>query len=223
MKNSTYKEKFAILKSWNPKILDTIKKDLKNDHLKNDIQFSKAFFPGKNIAKLTPEELAEGYQRAFEESEHVESIGEFISSRWLIKNSDLYHFFADKLTLINPNFNEIEELSKNDSNAILKEGNEQFNAEDLFIFSLLNSVAFPKEIFTELQHQAKTAAVKNKEADEAEEIERSLDKITRHHEMLFARMVDKYEKKLSGLEKKYHQDVEGLKKQVSRLQKQLNG
>ncbi|MBA2727903.1 MAG: hypothetical protein H0U49_07010 [Parachlamydiaceae bacterium] len=221
MKNSTYKEKFAILKSWNPQIFDSIKKDLKNDHLRNDIPFTKQFFAGKNTAKLTTEDLAEGYQRALDESEHAETIGEFISNRWLMKNSDLYNFFAEKLMHINPNFNEIEELSENDSNSIIKEGKEQFNAQDLFIFALLNSVAFSENTFKDLHKQAKTASETQKVVEEAKEVEKSFEKLINNHEMLFARMVDKYEKKLSGLEKKYHQDVEGLKKQVSHLQKQL--
>lgn len=223
MKTSTYKEKFAILKSWTPQIIDTIKRDIKNDHLKNDALFCKKYFGGKNIAKLTLEDMTEGYQKAFEESERAEEIGEFISNRWLMKNSDLYNFFAEKLMVINPNFNEIEELSKSDSHALLQEGKKQFDVQDLFIFSLLNSVAFPQEIFGDLHHEAKQAAATQKEDQAAAEIEKSVEGLIRNHEMQFSRMVDKYEKRLSGLEKKYHQDVEALKKQVSRLHKQLNG
>jgi hypothetical protein len=139
-----------------------------------------------------------------------------------MKNSDLYNFFADKLARINPNFNEIQELSPGESQSIIKEGSQQFRVEDLFIFSLLNSVAFPDDIFKELHSHAKTASETQKVVEEAQQVERSFEKLISNHEMLFARMVDKYEKRLAGLEKKYHQDVEGLKKQVSRLQKQLS-
>lgn len=222
-KNSTYKEKFSILKSWMPHIIDMIKKDLKHDHLKNDPLFCKKHFYGKNPAKLTIEELVDGYQQAFAEGEHSEAIGEFMANRWLLKNGDIYNYFAGSLSKINPNFSEIEELSKEDSHAILNEGKAQFDVQDLYLFSVMNAVAFPDNIYAELAKQALTSSENAKNAAETAEIEKSVENLTRAHQTQLARMVDKYEKKLVGLEKKYHHDVDSLKKQVSRLQKQLTG
>lgn len=219
MKNSTYKEKFATLNLWMPHIIDVVKKELKNDHLKNDVPFCKKYFGNKNVAKLTLEEMVEGYRSAFSESERVETLGEFIANRWLMKNGDIYKFFAEQLARINPEFSEIVEIDKSLSEAIIREGSAQFDLQDLYLFSVLNAVAFPESVYSDLGANSLAAAKHKNDVEAAAEMEKSMH----DHEMRFARMVDKYEKKLSGLEKKYHHDVENLKKQVSRLQKQLVG
>ena len=52
-KNATYREKFADLKEWIPFLVEAIKKDLRNEHLKKDIFFVKKFLSSKNIHKIT--------------------------------------------------------------------------------------------------------------------------------------------------------------------------
>lgn len=92
-KNATYKEKFADLQEWIPLLVEAVKKDLRNEHLKKDLNFVKKFLSSKNVHKVTIEELAEAYQKAIQEEEQGEELAEFITSRWLLKNSELYEFF----------------------------------------------------------------------------------------------------------------------------------
>lgn len=220
-KDTTYKEKFAMLKSWVPEIVSAIKKDLRNDHLRRDPVFCKRYFPGKTITKLTPEELAHGYSKALEESEAADAVGDFMANRWLLKNGEIYNYFVTRLSQVNPNFTEIEQLDPKVSHEIINDGVSQFCARDIYLFSILNAVAFNEDVLAELGDRAKKEQKEHKKNEESVEVERSIEKLISEHQMQLARTVDKYEKRLQGMEKKYHHDVEALKKQISRLQKQM--
>lgn len=221
LKNATYKEKFALLKKWMPTIVDSVKKDLKNEHLKKDWAFVKQYFPGKNLNKLNAEEIAQAYLHVIETSENAEELAEFISNRWLLKHTELYYHFEKELTKINPDFSELEELDKNQSMQIIEGSIAQFGALNSYLFSILNSVVFPKEVFDALAARAETDVKKAKEEAHAAAEMKSLEDMQRSYEQQIARLTDKYEKKLSGLQKKYSLDVEGLKKQIVNLQRKL--
>jgi hypothetical protein len=220
-KNASYKEKFITLKDWIPLIVEIIKKDLKNEHLKKDLYFVKKFLSSKNIHKLSTEDLVDAYSRAIAEDESAEQIAEFMTSRWLLKNSEVYDFFAQRLSQINPEFTTIEELSTNDSQALIKDATEQFGAVNTYLFSVLNSVVFPESVFHAMHQKAKQEKVQ-KQAEEQQFTEKmSIENMQRAFEREIARLTDKYEKKLSGLQKKYQVDMESLKKQVASLQRKL--
>ncbi|HEV8052528.1 MAG TPA: hypothetical protein VGP47_08535, partial [Parachlamydiaceae bacterium] len=119
LKESTYKEKFNTLQPWMPLIIDTIRKDLKNEHLKKDPGFSRQYFPGKNPAKLTSEELFEAYNQALSSGENTEELAEFIANRWLLKHTDLYYYFEQELGKINPDFSELKDIEKSVATKIM--------------------------------------------------------------------------------------------------------
>ncbi len=222
LKDATYKEKYSVLKNWMPTIVDIVKKDLKNEHLKHDFVFAKRYFAGKNLAKLTNEELVEGYAAAIQQEEKGEDIAEFVTNRWLIKNSELYGFFEDELKKINPDFAAIKEIDKSKSQEIVNGAVKQFGAPRTYLFSVLNSVAFSDDDFKKLGTQAEEEAKKDS-AVEAQKVElQNVEQIKRACNEQIARIEDKYEKKLQGLQKKYLQDVEALKKQISALQRKVS-
>lgn len=221
LKDATYKEKFAMIRSWLPLIVDDIKKDLRNDHLRSDPGFVREFFPGKNPSKLTPAELAEGYLEAIEKSERSDQLAEFISNRWLLKHSDLYYFFEQELAKINPNFNDLHSIEQKDAKKIMDGSVGQFGPIHTYLFCVLNSVVFPRDIYEQLANDAKTHSQKNDAEAVANKEMESMEKMLRSHSEEIARITDKYEKKLVGLQKKYTQDVEALKKQVAQLQRKL--
>jgi len=221
-KNATYKEKFTDLQEWFPLVIDAIKKDLRNEHLKKDVLFVKKYLSSKNIHKVTTEELSEAYQRAVQEQEHGEDLAEFITSRWLLKNSDLYEFFERELTKINPDFGSLEEINPAQAHALIDTAIREFGAPHTYLFSVLNSVVFPKETFQKLklqaqQHQEKTVEETRKNVEHS-----NVEQMRKSHEQEIARMADKYEKKLTGMQKKYTTDVDNLKKQVAQLQRKLH-
>jgi hypothetical protein len=222
-KDTTYKEKFATLKNWLPAIIDAVKKDLKNEHLKNDFPFYRKYFGSKNINKLTLEEMVEAYSQALVQEESAEQLGEFLSHRWLMKNSDVYHFFEEQLSRINPNFSEIVELDEKSSSEIVETAIQQFGAPKTYLFSLMNSVVFPQKIFVQLSLRAEQDAQKQEEDLKAAHKQQSLDTMRSTYEEQIARLTDKYEKKLLGLQKMYTQDVDALKKQIASLQRKING
>ena len=221
MKNATYKDKFAMLKEWLPSMFDSVKKDLRGEHLKQDPLFTKKYFAGKNLNKLTVEELVDGYTQAVNDG--LEQVGEFISNRWLLKNTEVYNYFETQLQQINPNFQEIDELDKDHSLKLIDGATKEFGAPRTYLFAVLNSVVFPKEVYKQLGDKAKDARHAEEHHEKVTAEKESLAQIQKHHERELARVTDKFEKKLAGMQKKYLTDVETLKKQVATLQRKLNG
>lgn len=220
-KNASYKEKFADLKEWIPFMMESIKKDLRNEHLKKDVYFVKKFLSSRDIHKISNEELSEAYQKAIHEDERGEEIAEFVSSRWLIKHGEVYEFFEKQLTAIDPNFSSLEEIKPEVASEIINNSIKEFGAPQTYLFSVLNSVVFPKENFDKLRAEAKHRhAEQQEESMEANE-KLTLEQSQKKFERELARLSDKYEKKLSGLQKKYVTDVDALKKQIAQLQRKL--
>ncbi len=222
LKEATYKEKFQILKKWMPEIADSVKKELKNDHLKKDWMFAKKYFAGKNLNKITTSDLADGYVSAIANEEKAEEIGEFISSCWLLKNGEIYHYFEEELKKINPDFSSIEKLDPADSKKIALGAAEEFGAFKTYVFSILNSVAFQDAELKQLESFAEKDLLGNKVKEEAEEKHQSIEGATKAFDLKLARLTDKYEKKILGLQKKYTEDVGAYKKQIAILQAKLN-
>ncbi|MCE2983483.1 MAG: hypothetical protein LW832_07950 [Parachlamydia sp.] len=221
-KDATYKEKFTLLNDWLGIIVDSIKKDLKNEHLKKDFNFAKRFLNSKNINKITNEELTEAYQRAIAEEERGEELAEFMTARWLLKNTEIYDFFETQLSLINPDFSDLEQLTIEQATPLMESSVQHFGAPQTYIFSVLNSVVFPKEVYQRLAGQAKDQNLQHQEEAQRKEEKQTFESLKQSHERDVARLTDKYEKKLSGLQKKYQTDTDTLKKQVSQLQRKLH-
>ena len=220
-KNATYKEKFADLQEWIPFLVEAVKKDLRNEHLKKDVYFVKKFLPSKNIHKATTSELAEAYHKAIQEEEQGEELAEFITSRWLLKNSELYHFFEQQLSQIHPDFTNLEEIDSTQAQTLIDSSIREFGAPHTYLFCVLNSVVFPEENFQKLKIQAQQhQETQTKETRQADD-QLTAEQRCREFEREVSRLTDKYEKKLAGLQKKYVTDVEFLKKQVSQLQRKL--
>lgn len=222
LKNTTYQEKFVLLTPWIPRILDVVKKDLKNEHLKKDFRFCKQYLGGKNPNKLSLEDLVEAYSQALRNDEHAESLGEFISQRWLLKNGQLYHHFETKLAAIDPNFTELETIDVAVARQIIEEATASYGAILTYLFSVINSVVFPEEIYKELNNQALAEQNQEEVQQKCVSEQMSVEAMKRSYEQQIARLTDKYEKKLTGLQKKYLQDTEMLKKQLSLLQRRVS-
>ncbi len=213
-----YKEKFTLLKPWLGQMLSEIKKELKNDHLKKDPQFSKKYF-NKPYHRVENSELSVGYCAAVDAGE--DHIGEFIFQRWILKHSDIYHFFAQALEKINPDFAAIEQIDTEVATEIAEKSKVQFGAKNSYIFTVINSVAFPKSVIDDLQKQAtdetETAQKMRKELQTIE----SQEALIKGYETKIQRLTDRYEKKLAGLQLKYKVDTDKLKNQVANLQRKL--
>jgi hypothetical protein len=220
-KDATYKEKYAHLSDWMPSIIEAVKKDLKNEHLKKDFFFIKKFLSSKNMNKVTVEELVQAYSSAIAKEENGEELGEFITARWLFKNSELYDFFERYLSQLTTDFTSLEELDHENSDKLIEASIQQFGASNTYIFSVLNSVVFPQAIFHQLKDRAHQEKTHQQQQQEIVNEKLTLESLEKSFEREIARLVDKYEKKLSGLQKKYLIDTESLKKQIAHLQRKL--
>lgn len=221
-KDATYKEKLVHLEEWLPSIIEAVKKDIKNEHLKQDFQFLKKYFPGKNPNKIESDELSHAYKMAIAEQENGETLAEFIASRWIMKNSDMYYFFENYLSSVNPNFTEIEELELSHGDKLIENATKEFGAQNAYVFSVLNSVALNKDQFTRLENDARKETKQAHSQKAQAEEQATLESLKKNQEREIARITDKYEKKLAGLQRKYTTDVEQLKRQISTLQKKIH-
>lgn len=223
LKDTTYKEKCFILKPWMPQIIETVKKDLKNEHLKNDFKFFKKYFTGKNINKLTSQDFVQAYLSAIENEENAEEIAEFLTQRWLLKNTELYEYFEKALTRISSDFTQLTEIEIDQSKEILDEAIRLFGAPRTYLFSVMNSVVFSKDVYDRLNQTAEVAQKKNAQEEVEQQKSMAYESLKLHYEEQISRLKDKYEKKLLGMERKYFDDTEALKKQVASLQKRVQG
>ncbi len=220
-KDATYKQKFSDLDPFLPSIVDSIKKDLKNEHLKKDPQFIKLFCSNQNINKLSADELCLAYRQALKEAERAEDLGEFMAARWLLKHSEMYEFFEKELSQLANDFTTLNEIEAKDAQQIIDKSIAEFNALDTYLFAVLNSVVFPAQHFVALKEKA-VQSLKMQSTEHENQLKAAqAHKINQNWELEMARMKDKYEKKLAGLQKKYTIDIEALKKQNSALQRKL--
>ena len=214
LKESTIQQHYELIEEFFPAVLQTIRKDLRQDHLKKDKEFLKAHFGGKNPNKLTIEELAQGYAPVLQGGKEL--LWEFITERWLMKHTEIYYFFEEKLQKIQEDFTELDVMDLSFAKQLVEEAVTLFGAKNTLIFSVMNSVVFPKQVYEDLRQKARQveAVPETKEIDPSEDHEARLQREIN-------RIQNKYEKKMLGLQKKYDRDVAALKKQVATLQKKL--
>ncbi|MCC5832870.1 MAG: hypothetical protein JJU12_07505 [Chlamydiales bacterium] len=220
LKETGYQEKFEILRPWFADIVETVKKDLKNEHLKIDKEFCRRYFLGKSFMHVPLHEMADAYYRDIHDGNV--GLGEFIATRWLLKNTDIYGYFEKILKTLSDDFDELEELPEEIALPLLKGAVDEFGATTTYLFSVLNSVVFPKALYEKLRREAADETEKAREEAEAQQVVESIEAMQKRHSREITAMSDRYEKKLSGLQRKYLRDMEILKKQVSRLQKKLS-
>jgi len=222
LKETSYKEKFLLLTPLMPLVVAPIKKDLKKEHLQKSKSFFKRYVNANSINKATVKELGEAYQRAFAEEDNIEELGEFIANRWLLKHTDIYYFFEQELKKEIVDFTEVEELDASVSLSLIDQATKLFGPINTYLFSVINSVVYPASIYKKLEESAIAAYEAEKANQKEKEGCSSLEKRYADLETRSKRLEDKYEKKILGLERKYHHDIAALKKQVAQLMRKLS-
>lgn len=211
MHQLSYKEKIFICKTWLPEIVSVVKKDLKQEHLPKDRSFCQRHFLGKSFAQVTKKELADAYLKEIEAGN--DALSEFICSRWLLKNTDIYAFFESTLQKISNDIEVITEIEEKLEEKLKKEAVEKFGSVQIFIFSLFNSVVFREKVFLELQKNAEKQVCE--ESEQREKI--AYEHMQQHYERKMNAMREKYEKKLSGFQTKYLKDISKLQNEIKKL------
>jgi len=208
---------FLALQNWTVEILDTIKKDIRTDHLHTDPVFYRAYFGNRPQNRLTSEEIYSAYEKELLKGN--DDLAEWVVNRWVFKHGELYKHFADRLTEVNPNFDQIKQLTDEESARILAGAAESHGAIPTFIFSLLNGVVFPKTVIDQLRKAAEVEKVVLEKKAKTDAEQGSLEKVIAVHQREIARLNDR----ISGVLKRYEKETEALKKQIKTLQKKING
>ena len=215
-----FKKKISLLQPWMSLIVQAIKKEIKNEHLRKESGLVQKYFQKKAIEKLNVEELSEAYFKEIA-LEGNEEAGEWLTTRWVLKHAELYQFFAGELTKINPKFDEIAQIPSESAQLMLRYSVNQFGATTTYIFSILNSVMFAEEDYLKLR-EAALKELETKVIDEESALpQETVEEIKSRYEKEIQKLTGKYEKRLQGVERKYFQDVEGLRKQISQLHKKI--
>lgn len=149
IKEEGTEKRFDTLFPWMGEVIKDIKKDLKKEHLRQDLKFVQKYFARKFVDKLTGEELLAAYMQELREGN--KELGDWITTRWVMKHTDIYQFFAHFLTQINPQFDEIEEIPDDKANSLIQGAITQFGAQDTYIFSVLNAVTFSNNAYARLR------------------------------------------------------------------------
>ncbi len=208
---------FLTLEPWLPQILEEIKRDIKSDHLAKDPAFARAHFGNRPIQRLTNEELFAPYIRELLAGN--EQLVEWVVNRWVFRHTDLYQHFADRLSAIQTDFANLTALTSDQEEQVLAGAPDRFGYQDTFLFARLNQVVI-SPVRMEALRAAALAEQKAKVAQKAEaEVTRSREELELRHKTELARLIDKYEGRLTGMQRKYLTDTEALKKQIRALQK----
>ncbi|MBS0623457.1 MAG: hypothetical protein JSS62_02430 [Verrucomicrobia bacterium] len=221
LKEMGYQEKIEWLKPWLVSIIEVVKKDLKQEHLMKDRGFCRRYFLGKGPHQVTSTEMAQAY--ATDIAAGNVGLGEFIATRWLIKNTDIYDFFSEQLQALNPDFDQLELLDEKLGLKLMEESVKAFGATRTYLFSVLNSVVFSSEIFKELRQLAEMETQKKLQQEEELLVEKNLEGLQKRHQREVQSLKEHNEKQLNGMRKKYLKDTELLKEQIRRLQSEKNG
>jgi len=210
------KNQFQALQNWTFEILNTIKKEIKSDHLHTDPVFYRTYFGSRPQNRLTSEEIFAAYEKELLKGN--EELADWVVNRWVFKHGDLYRHFAENLSRVNPDFDQIQQLTEAESEDILRGTAESFGAIPTFLFSLLNGVVFPQTILERLQKAAELEKASQNKEEEAHAEQQSLEKVLAAHQREIARLNDK----IAGVQRKYTADTEALKKQIKTLQQKLH-
>lgn len=219
-----YRTKFRQLEPWHPLLIAGVQKELIRDHLTKDRAFSKTHFGSLIPQKIPLEKLVEVYRKVVDAHPEAEMIAEFILTRWILKNSDLYYLFEKSLNQITPDFASLTSIEEAAARSLLQEALPQFGAAKCYCFSIINEVVFSPELLEELRDKALTELVQREKDNECSLQQEAETSLQRRNEWLQAelqRQKERHEKKLLGLQRLHQKEVDAFKKQLASLQRQM--
>jgi hypothetical protein len=210
----TWSGRFSLLTPWFSDIIDAVKRDCKNEHLRLNPHFVKEYFAGLPMHMINLEEMRVVYLRLILAGN--EQVAEFISNRWLFRHMELYNFFEKALSEVSTEFEKIQELPADKSLAIIQTACEQFGCEKVFCFVVINDVVIPQNVFDRLQRQAvESLAMRQKEQEGSLSVE---EKWRQDVEKLKERQ----EKKIQEMTKRHQIEVQKLSAEIVKLREQIS-
>lgn len=210
----TWAGRYSLLTPWFFDIMNVVKKDCKNEHLKLNPGFVREHFSGMPLHRITIEEMRAVYLRLILGGN--DQLAEFVSNRWLFRNMELYNFFEQALSEVSPDFEKIPELTQEQAEKLIQQASEKFGCENVFCFVVVNEVVIPQDVFNKLQRQAVEALAKRQKEEEDGECT-SQDKWRQEIE----RLKERQEKKIQEMIKRQQQEVQRLNSEIAKLKEAL--
>lgn len=144
----SYKQFLTFL----PPIVRDVKKEIKTELMRaNPALFQKIF--GKTfVAKLSTGEIVDLLKAEMDGGNSF--LEGWISDAWIKKEPDIYTFFAKRLSLINPKFEEIREIDDEKGKELIEEAVAKFGVVKVCLFTILNRVAVSSLVLEGLVQRA---------------------------------------------------------------------
>ena len=210
----TWVGRFSLLTPWFFDIMNTVRRDCKNEHLRLNPGFVREHFAGMPLHRITVDEMRVVYLRLILAGNA--HLAEFISNRWLFRNMELYTLFEKALSEVSPDFEKISELTAEQAERLIQEASDKFGAESVFCFVAMNDVVIPQDVFERLQRQAVESLAKRQKEADAQEVS-SEEKLRLEVE----RLKERQEKKIQEMTKRQQQEVQRLNVEIAKLKSEL--
>lgn len=211
----TWAGRFSLLTPWFFDIMNAVKRDCKNEHLRLNPAFVREHFSGMPVHRITIDEMRAVYLRLILAGN--DQLAEFISNRWLFRNMELYNFFEQALSEVSPEFEKISELTEEQAEKLIRESTEKFGCESVFCFVALNDVVIPQDVFNRLQRESVESLAKRQKA--AEDQGGSPEERLRQE---VERLKDRQEKKIQEMTKRHQQELQRLNAEMAKLKEAVS-
>lgn len=145
--------KFQTLLPWMEAIVTSIKKEIKSDFLESNPIIRRTYFGNLPQNRITSMDISSAFTKEIEKGN--DQISDFVIDRWIFKHGMIYNHFAERLYAVNPDFDQIKELTLEQSAQVLAGAKEAFGAIDTYVFSIFNGVVFPAAVLAGMLQDAK--------------------------------------------------------------------
>lgn len=210
----TWVGRFSLLTPWFFDIMNAVRRDCKNEHLRLNPSFVREHFSGMPLHRITVDEMRAVYLRLILGGN--EHLAEFVSNRWLFRNMELYTLFEKTLSEVSPDFEKISELSVQQAERLIQEASSKFGSENVFCFVVLNDVVVPQDVFDRLQRQAVEDLAKRQREAESQEVP-----VEEKYRLEIERLKDRQEKRIQEMTKRHQQELQRLNGEIAKLKNEL--
>jgi hypothetical protein len=146
------KIQFERLLPWAEEILSAIKKEIKQEYLEENPVLRRKHFGNLPQNRISTPEIAAAFTKEILDGN--QELYDWVVDTWVVKHGNMYHYFALKLHNINPDFEQIKELTVDESEKVLAGAKESFGAKKIYFFAVLNGLVFPEQVLTQLHQDA---------------------------------------------------------------------
>lgn len=220
IEESVYSKKFARLEPVSEVIFNGIKKEIKKEMTVkgSSLQRKLGIFSIKE-----PKEMRELFLKNIV-SLADDELGEWVASAWINRHGEIFQCFHEHLIKVSEKYDELTTIPPVQEEALMKDVLMKFGALNVYVFCVLNSVVISAENLYKLEVLAQEELKSKKVAEETiSESSVSVEELQKKFEEQMQKVLEKQEKKFLGITERHQMEIAGYRKQISQLQKKLEG